>query len=137
MKRLTASIVPSPKSIPTIAPVAFARLFHMPSKKTPSIAPYVIEVIVNPATSTGPQCTSPRLPSTIPQMSVIHRERFSNSPGDRSTPARAPAPKSMMLDEASEFNDPLALDMATAKIAASTSPAIPGGISVTINVGKI
>ena len=77
--RFTAIIVSSPKSIPAIAPFAFARAFHMPSRKTPSIAPYVIEAIVNPATSTGPQRTSPRLPSTTPQIKVIHRERFKSS----------------------------------------------------------
>ena len=35
---------------------------------------------------------------------------------------------SIMLDDASEFNEPLAFDIAIAKIEASTIPASPTGI---------
>ena len=40
----------------------------------------------------------------------------------------AGVPMSIMLDDASEFNEPLALDIAIAKIEASTIPASPTGI---------
>ena len=39
----------------------------------------------------------------------------------------------MMLEEAREFNEPLAFDIATAKMEARTRPANPLGISWTTN----
>ena len=55
VNRATPSMNANPTAKPTSAPFSFARRFHVPSKNTPSIAPYVIDVIVRPATNTGPQ----------------------------------------------------------------------------------
>ncbi len=44
--------------------------------------------------------------------------------------------KSTTLDAARELSEPLALDMATAKMAAMTIPRTPEGIAVTMKSGK-
>src|SRR6202043_525916 len=116
---------------------SFARRFHVPNKNTPSIAPLEMEAIESPASRTGPHGSNPNEPSTTPQTSVIQRERRSDLAA-LSLPSPLPAPpRSIMLEDASEFNEPLAFDIATAKIDASTIPASPRGISRTINSGKI
>ena len=88
--------------------------------------PNGIEATVSPASSSGPHFISPKMISTPPHTSVIPRESRRNRFGSVSCPRNLA--KSITLEAASEFSEPLAFDIATATIDASNSPASPGGI---------
>ena len=51
-----------------------ARWLKNPNRKSPSRLPNVIEAIVSPASSNGPQRTVPSAVSTAPQTSVMRRD---------------------------------------------------------------
>src|ERR1700690_1239978 len=113
VKNLTPIIVAMPAVKPASAPFSLARLFHVPSRNTPSIPPYVIDAIVSPATSTGPQRTSPTSPSTSPQASVLlgdRRSQYSSLESRESggRPGGKTRERARMLEDASEFSEPLA-----------------------------
>src|SRR5208337_1893735 len=135
VNRNTSSTVTSPANIPASDPLEFARASKVPSKNNPSELPNGREATVNPASSTGPHFTNPRTINTAPHTSVILRENFKKLPGSAECPRSAA--KSMTLEAASEFSEPLALDIATARIDASSSPASPVGISRIRNNGKM
>ena len=73
---------------------------------------------------------------TSPQSSVMRRERRRTEWAPSSSLLQS-AGKSRTLEAASEFSEPLALDMATARMAASSRPASPTGISRTRKSGRM
>src|SRR5579872_6476938 len=100
--------------------------------------------MVRPATRTGPQGMRPRAPRRSPQIKVAQRERWRRPAWDEAeleSGMEAAGPrnllKSTMLEEARELSEPLALDMATARMAASTKPERPTGMYWTMNSGKM
>src|SRR5882762_10193314 len=124
--------------MPVSTPDAVACLSRNARRKSPSKLPSVIEAIVNPASSIGPHCSVPSATRTTPQTRVIHRERR-RKPAESLPPGIEPprnSLKSTTLDAARELSEPLALDIATAKIEATTKPRKPEGIAVTIKSGK-
>src|SRR5260370_38947693 len=128
-------IAASPQNIPVSAPVEFARRSIVPSKNNPSKLPKGKDATVKPVSSNEPQGTNPKAINTTPHTSVIRRDSCKNFAGSCRCPAAAE--KSNMLDAAREFSEPLAFDMATAMIEASSNPAKPGGISRTRNQGRL
>ena len=128
---------PAPQNIPVRTPGAVAGGNRKHSKKSPSKLPSVIAAMVSPASSIGPHPSVPSAASTIPQSSVIQRDRRRKRAGSWSS-AEPPRRlwKSITLEAASEFSEPLALDIATAKIAAISRPRTPGGMAVTMKSGK-
>src|SRR5271166_3134440 len=135
VNRAISNTAASPKIIPVRDPFEFDRESNVPRKNNPSRLPNVNEAMVSPASSTGPQFTNPRKISTMPHTSVIRRDNFMNFSGSRVCPRNAA--KSITLLAAREFSEPLAFDMATARMAASSNPASPVGISRTRNSGRI
>src|SRR5258708_2181526 len=128
----------SPTNMPVKTPVEVARGSRNASRKSPSKLPKVTEAMVNPASSMGPHSSVPSTTRTTPQNNVIQREnrrkRLGLPPPGIDGPRNSG--KSARLEAARELGEPLALDMATAKIAAMTKPRNPGGIAVTIKSGK-
>src|ERR1700722_4756193 len=115
VRRHTQITVISPANIPTSAPLAFERRLSVPRRKSPSRLPNGNAATVSPASSTGPQVISPKPISTSPQNNVMRRDnrRKPTSFLDSCLPERS-AEKSRTLLAASEFSEPLALDIATA-----------------------
>src|SRR6266849_800265 len=135
VKRKTHKMAARPANIPIRAPRAPARGSRVPSRKRPSRLPKGSEATVSPVSSSGPHFTRPKPMSTRPQRRVMRRERRRNRAGSGLRPRKRE--KSRTLEAASEFNEPLALDMATATIEASIRPASPTGISRTRKRGRI
>src|SRR5271165_3955690 len=140
VKRKTHRIVASPAIMPASAPFAWARRSMVPSKNNPSRLPSGNAATVNPVSSSGPHFMNPKASSTPPQSRVASRDARRRL-AELSAPVAAGDPprreKSRTLEAASEFSEPLALDIATATMEASSNPAKPTGISRTRNSGKI
>src|SRR5215472_4184049 len=124
-----------PPNIPTSEPSAFARGSNVPSKNRPSRLPKGSAATVSPASRRWPQGSNPKPISTAPHTRVMRRERCRNVEVSLLS-SRKPA-KSTTLDAASELSEPLALDMATARIEARRTPVRPLGISRTRNIGRM
>src|SRR6266851_7573471 len=108
----------SPTNMPVKTPAGVARGSRNASRKSPSKLPKVIEAIVNPASSMGPHSSVPSTTRRTPQNNVIQRERRRKRSGWPPPGIDGPrnSRKSTTLDAARELSEPLALDMATAKI---------------------
>ena len=68
-------------AMPVMTPNWDARRVRTPSKKLPSIGPYTIEAIVNPAVKTEPQplATTAIPTNASPQIAVNQRDSLSKS----------------------------------------------------------
>src|SRR2546429_3494912 len=104
----------SPANIPTSAPRAFAPRSKVPSRNKPSKLPKGSEATVSPASSRGPHLTNPKPISTKPHTRVMPRDTRKNRRVSMLRPQTFA--KSSTLEAASEFSEPLALDIATATI---------------------
>src|SRR5262249_21682870 len=104
-----------------------------PNRNAPSREPYRTEAIDRPASKTPPQCrASSAIPKRIaPQIAVTHLAILRPS----FDPMAFDPTKSMTVDEARELRAAERLDIAAARIAAITSPAIPVGKYDQTNCG--
>src|SRR5712671_4581727 len=130
----THRIVASPANMPMRAPRAFALRSRVPNRKSPSKLPEGNEITVKPASRSGPHFIRPKAIKTNPQVRVMRRDNFKKLLESSDFPHSRE--KSRTLEAAREFSEPLALDMATAMMEASSRPASPGGISRARNSGR-
>ena len=135
VRRHTKRMVTSPANIPASAPLALERRLSVPRKKRPSKLPKGSEATVRPASRSGPQVIKPKPIRIRPQKNVMRRERRRKPRSFVGLLRRAEKSKTLLA--AREFSEPLALDMATAMMEASNSPARPVGISRRRKSGRM
>src|SRR5579859_286802 len=135
VNRQIETITARPVNMPIVAPVAVAFLSNVPRKKSPRRLPKGIDATLRPVSRKGPHVFIPKASSTAPHASVTRRESRRNSLGFVWRPLRRE--KSRTVLAVSELSEPLALDMATARIEASRIPARPVGISRTRKIGRM
>src|SRR5216684_2215067 len=109
-------MVANPPNMPMRAPSELALRSRVPSRKSPSKLPKGSETTVKPASRSGPHFFKPKATNTKPQARVMRRDSFKKFLESSDLPHSRE--KSRTLEAASEFSEPLALDIATAMMEA-------------------